>query len=190
MKETLSLKRTPRFALLVLLLSALFAVGCSGDQQNKTIQGLQEQTKVQQEKITYLEDHIVNLNNEKQDVNQSSAGRIEQLKREFEDRLVKSEELHRSKISQLEGEIANLRLELGAIQREKLALQEMVDREPRVQSANSARREYDTLVLGFMIAILIALLMFVLQKYRSVQDRLNLLVMQQTSELRRIGAKL
>ncbi len=171
------------------VLVAFSCGGCGGEPQNQTIPGLQEQTKVQQEQIKELKQQVAGLKNEKVAVDQAGQARIEDIKREYEERQANAEELHRSKLAQLESEISNLRLELGSVQREKIALQELLEREPRIEAANSTRRGYDTIVFGVMIAALIAMLLFVVYRYRSVQDRLNLLTMQQASELRRIGAR-
>ena len=161
---------TPSRSLTVSIILILACAGCTQREQNNTIPGLQEQAKVQQGQ------------------NKELRARIDEERKEFEDRLAKAEELHQHKVAQLESEIANLRLELGSVQREKIALREINERGPRIAAANSARNGYDLMVLGVLLVLLIAALLYVVFRYRSVHDRLNLLVMQQSSELRRIGA--
>jgi hypothetical protein len=162
--------------------------GCAQQDQNKTIPGLQEQAKVQQGQIKDQAKQIEQLKDERKSIEQETRARIELAKKEFDDRLAKADELHRLKVAQLESEIADLRLELGSVQREKIALREINERGPRISIANSARKGYDLMVLGVLLVLLIAVLLYVVFRYRSVHDRLNLLVMQQSSELRRIGA--
>jgi len=181
---------TPSRSLAVSITLILACAGCTQQEQNKTIPGLQEQAKVQQGQIKDQAKQIERLKDERRTVEEETRFRIDEAKKEFEDRLAKNEELHRLKVAQLESEIANLRLELGSVQREKIALQEINDRGPRISTANSARKGYDLMVLGVLLVLLIAALLYVVFRYRSVHDRLNLLVMQQSSELRRIGANL
>ena len=172
---------TPSRSLTVSIILILACAGCTQQEQNKTVPGLQEQAKVQQGQIKQLKD-------ERRTVEEETRARIDEARMEFEDRLAKVEELHQHKVAQLESEIANLRLELGSVQREKIALREINERGPRIAAANSARKGYDLMVLGVLLVLLIAALLYVVFRYRSVHDRLNLLVMQQSSELRRIGA--
>jgi hypothetical protein len=167
---------------------AVACTGCDKKEQNQTVPGLQEQAKVQQGQIKDQANQIEQLKDERKTTEQETHVRIEDAKKEFEDRLAKAEELHRLKVDQLESEIAKLRLELGSAQREKIALREINEREPRISAANSARKGYDLMVMGVLLILLIAVLLYVVFRYRSVHDRLNLLVMQQSSELRRIGA--
>lgn len=101
-----------------------------------------------------MKQQIAGLKSEKVAVDEAGQARIDQIKRECEDRQTKLEELHRTKVAQLEAENSDLRLELGSVQREKLALQEMLEREPRIIAANSVSRGYDTIVFGVMVAAL------------------------------------
>jgi len=175
---------------LLVVTMALVSVGCGGNPENKTIAGLQEQVKVQLAQIKDLKQQIEDMKSEKSKGDQSAEIRIAEAKKTYEDQLAKVKELHLQKITLLDHEISDLRLELGSVQREKIAVQEINDRGPRIAAAHSARKEYDLMVLGVLLVILIAVLLYVVFRYRSVHDRLNLLVMQQSSELRRIGAKL
>jgi chromosome segregation ATPase len=176
--------------LLASLTFAFAALGCAQQQQQDltTIKGLQEQVKVLQGEVKDRDKRIDELKKERSAGGAEAQGKIEELKREFEDRVSKIEQLHKAKVTQLDSEIANLRLELGSVQREKIALQEINDRAPRISAANTAKKGYDVMVLGVLVLALIAVLLYVVFRYRSLHDRLNLLVMQHSSELRRLGA--
>lgn len=163
--------------------------GCGGEPQNNTVPGLQEEAKVQRGQINDLKAQVEGLKTEKEVANQATEHKVEEIRREFDARQTKIEEMHRLKTAQLESEISNLRLELGGVQREKIALQAMLDRGPRIEVATSVRKGYDVMALWVLLGVLVSVLLYLVTKYRSVHDRLNLLTMQQTSELRRIGAK-
>lgn len=114
---------------------------------------------------------------------------IEEIKKEHEDRIAKNGDLHRSKVAQLEGDISNLRLELGATQRERLAVQEALDRQPRIEAVKSTRRLNDIGLLIFINLILFAVTLVLAYKYRTARKLITQFVIQRASELRRIGAK-
>ena len=167
------------FAWLIVLLACLCSFGCA-EKPNETIRGLQEENKVLREKIGIIEAN-------KKEAGTESQSTIEGLKRNHEDSLTRERELHRSQVAQLEKVIASLRLDFGATQREKLALQEMVEREPRINEAHDSRKGADILVLIVLLGVPLIVLVYVTFRYRTVSDRLNLLTMQQAGELRRIG---
>jgi hypothetical protein len=182
------LRCKPSIVSIGVVVLAVACTGCSKQEQNQTVPGLQEQAKVQQGHIKDQAKQIEQLKDERKNIEQENRAKIDEAKKEFEHQLANADELHRLKVAQLESENANLRLELGSVQREKIALREINEREPRISAANSARKGYDLLVMGVLLVLLIAVLLYVVFRYRSVHDRLNLLVMQQSSELRRIGA--
>ena len=88
---------------------------------------------------------------------------------------------------QLDADIATLRLELGAIQREKLALQETIDREPRIETAKRQHFQIELVVMAVLLLVTLLLLGYVAFRYRGVRDRLHHLTMERVSELRIIG---
>jgi hypothetical protein len=87
--------------------------------------------------------------------------------------------------------IADLRrqiqLELGAVRREKLALQELVDREPRIAEAHAARSRLELTVLALLLGASLLLLGFLAVRHRGVRERLHLLLMQRVAEMRHLG---
>ena len=130
------------------LLVIFLLVGCR-DERLQTQQGLQEQNAVLQDQLRSEKESVADLRLqvegyraelEKVKVNTSrdAAEQIAALKRlhdselkSFDDHAVRTDETHRKQAAQLEGTISSQQLELGAVRREKLALQELVDREPR-----------------------------------------------------------
>jgi outer membrane murein-binding lipoprotein Lpp len=168
--------------LLYLACATVFITGCSGNtpEQMATIRGLQEENKV-------LRARIAGLENEQKTSKQEVQALKQDAKKDFEEHVAKLNEYHRSRIAQLDGEIATLRLELGAIQREKLAMQEILDREPRMELAHRDRYQIELIVMGVLLLMTLLLLGYVALRYRIVRDRLNHLVMERVSELRMIG---
>ncbi|GDY06669.1 hypothetical protein LBMAG52_01550 [Planctomycetia bacterium] len=165
-------------------LVCLCMFGCGdSNKPNETIRGLQEENKVLREQIAILESNKMTSDTELQ-------SQIQSLKTSHEDSLTRERELHQKQAAQLEKEIATLRLDLGSSQREKIALQEIVDRGPRIKDATAARMGTDVLVLALLLGVSLVVLVFVVFRYRSASDRLNLLTMQQVSELRRLGGEL
>jgi hypothetical protein len=152
----------------VCLVGAL--VGCEKDDgKNETIHGLQEENKVLREKIADLEKRIGTIASDK-DAAQAQV-----------------QEIQRTKVAQLEQDIATLRLELGATQREKLALQELVDQTPRIDIARDRRAITERMVLFTMLGSVLLLLGFLATRYCSTRDRLHLLTMVNVAELRQLG---
>lgn len=117
----------------------------------------------------------------------TAAKKLDELKREYEDRRVDDTRLQSERSAHLEGQIAELRLELSAIQRDKLQLQEIVDQSPRIEQTKAIHHEWDLLVLGLLLLLSLLVIGFVAYRYREARDRLHLLTMQQVSELRRLG---
>jgi len=98
-------------------------------------------------------------------------------------------ENHRSKASQLEGHIASLRLELGAVQRENIAMRQILDAGPRIDGAKANRLAVGLAVLAVMFLLTLLALGYTAMKYRGTRDRLNLCVMKEVSALRKIGVQ-
>jgi hypothetical protein len=165
-------------------LMGLCTLGCGdSNKPNETIRGLQEENKVLREQIALLESN-------KSASDKELGSQMRSLKIANEDSLTRERELHRTQAATFEKEIATLRLELGSTQREKIALQEIVDREPRLKEANAARMGTDVWVLSILLGISLLVIVVVVFRYRSSSDRLNLLVMQRVGELRRVGGDL
>lgn len=146
----------------------------------KTIQGLQEENKVHRGRIESLE-------RERNEGGTDCNLKLQTLKDEHAANLTKQSELNQKQASMHQSELASLRLELGTVQRERLALQELIDREPIIKEANSLRCSTDIFVMVLLLGLLVLAIVILVIRFRSVSDRLNLLTMQQVSELRRLG---
>src|SRR5438067_12955128 len=107
----------PPLALLLLLLS-----GC--EKGNETLRGLQEENRILREQVGDLKAPLAAVNRE-------SRQRVEDVRRLHEEQSAEAAAIERNKIAQLEGQVAALRLELGSVQREKVALAGLVDSRPR-----------------------------------------------------------
>lgn len=164
----------------VTTLSLACLPGCyGGSDQNKTVQGLQEENKVLREQISTLQTQIGQLKAESE-ANKATAGK------EFEDRLAKARLLHEEKVKHLESQNARLMLELGSIRQEKLTLQEMLDSRPRVQDASQTRFGIERTVWMVLVVLPLVVLLMVASKCHNLRGQLNVLVVQKASELRRL----
>ncbi len=151
--------------------------GCGGSEENTTLRGLQEENRVLRKAIVGLEGQIKALQVER-------AASESSLKQDFEDRQSKLHQLHQEKFAQQEGTVAGLRLELGAVQRERLAYRELVDRSPRIREAQEVRTGVAQTVLAILFVVPLVLLLMVTMKYRSLRERMNLFVTQNASSYR------
>ena len=181
-----------RCACLSFLLAGILAFtlqGCGGGSppQNETIRGLQEENRVRKDESTGLDKKVASLQQERQKLIEEQASKVKALKNEFDEIQSKERELHRLESAKYEKEIANLQLQLGSSQREKIALQEIVDSKPRVAEAKQVRSGLDNLVLLLLLGIVLMVLAFVAYRYRTVSDRLNFLTMHQIGHMRHLG---
>ena len=151
------------------VLCVFLALGCDKSEDLKTIQGLQEENKVLREQITTLETRISGVASDKD----SAAAQIN--------------EIHRTEVAQLEQQITTLQLNLGAVEREKLALTDVVNREPRIVAATDVRGGIERMILLLILMLSLLMLGFVGLRLRASRDRLHLLTVQCVSELRHIG---
>ena len=97
--------------------------------------------------------------------------------------------MHSRRLAAKESELSGLRLRLGALERENLALTEIVDNHPVIIDAVADHKRNDVWVFAVLLGVALSLLGLFIWKYRSVSDRLNLLTMKQVGELRRIGGE-
>ncbi len=151
--------------------------GCGESDDNTTLRGLQEENRVLRKAIAGLEGQIKALQVER-------AASESRLKRDFEDRQSRLQQLHQEKLAQREGTVAGLRLELGAVQRERLAYRELVDRTPRAREAQEVRTGVAQTVLAILFVVPLVLLLMVAMKYRALRERMNLFVTQNASTYR------
>jgi hypothetical protein len=167
--------------------------GCGDPNEKKTIQGLQEENKSLREQIKLNGDNKTANKEEVQaqikSLKDENEALVKRLKNENSDSLIKERELHQTRMAQFESEIASLRLELTSIKRERLALQEMVDREPNIKNALLEHNNMGNWVFALLLGTALLILGFFVFRWRITSDRLNLLTMQQVGELRRIGGE-
>jgi len=168
--------------------SLLSLQGCGNNSspQNETIRGLQEENRVLKNESTGLEKKLASLRQEMQKLEGEQEHNTETFKKEYDEIQARERELHRAESAKYEKEIANLRLQLGSTQREKIALQEILDSKPRIADAKKERTGLDTLVLLLLLGILLMVLTYVAYRYRTVSDRLNLLTMHQIGQMRHL----
>jgi hypothetical protein len=164
-------------ALSMSLAIGLGLTGCGVPAENSTIGGLQEENRVLREKIAGLEDRMKSVQAER-DARETS------LKKEFEESRSRMQQLHQERVSQLEGTVAGLRLELGVVQRERIALQELVDRRPRVEEAHQVREGIAQTILFVFLALSLILLVMVAARYRTLRERMNTFIIQNASSYR------
>uniref|UniRef100_A0A7C4QIH4 Uncharacterized protein n=1 Tax=Schlesneria paludicola TaxID=360056 RepID=A0A7C4QIH4_9PLAN len=153
--------------------------GCGGSTQNETVRGLQEENKVLREQVGNLQKQVTELKAENE-------SRKATIAKEFEDRLAKVRLLHEEKVKQLEGQIAGLMLELGAVRQEKLTLQEIIDQRPRLQDASQTRFGIERTIWMVLVVLPLLILFMVASKYHKLRGQLNVHVVQQASTLRRL----
>jgi hypothetical protein len=163
----------------IALAICLGASGCVGSEEYTTPRGLQEENRVLRKAIAGLEGQVKALQAER------AAGESS-LKKEFEDRLAKVQQFHQEKLAQQEATVAGLRLELGAVQREKLAYKELVDRTPRAREAREVRAGVAQTVQAILFVVPLVLLVMVAMKYHSLRDRMNLFVTQNAASYRAV----
>jgi len=178
--------------------------GCGDPNEKTTIRGLQEENKSLREQIKLNRDNKTANNEEMQaqikslkdehealvkSLKDENEALVKRLKSENSDSLIKERELHQTRGAQFENEIASLRLELTSIRRERLALQEMVDREPLAKNSLDAHNNMGVWVFALLLGTALLILGFFVFRWRITSDRLNLLTMQQVGELRRIGGE-
>jgi hypothetical protein len=78
-------------------------------------------------------------------------------------------------------------MELGAITREKITLDEIIDQQPSIEAGNKSRSGATSMFLMFIIALMFAAIMILGFKYQAVASGRQQLLMQATGELRRLS---
>ncbi len=116
-----------RFPVLIFATFVLsWGSGCGSNPELKTVQGLQEQVKVKDSKVTDLEKvqiKLIKIIEEK--LPEQQAKEIADLRNFYEEKQKKSQ-----------SDIAEISLQLGTERTEKVALREIVDAIPKVKEAN------------------------------------------------------
>lgn len=185
------------FAIQLAVLLLLAGHGCE-DEQYQTVAGLQEENSVLKQRIQTLEQEKADLQIDRKTGDTATASALHETIAQLEERLVWAEAdkqtaiadaqlRHRTTSTLLEKQIATLRLELGGVQRERLALREIVDREPRLRDATAVRASSAHMTMFVLLLGTCALLVWMAGRYRTTRERLNMLAMQSVSELRFLG---
>ena len=183
-----SRKAHARFGILPTLMQccALLAIaalipghGCDSSPDKQTLRGLQEENRV-------LKESVANLQQQTQAIKSDRQENVTGLKKAQQEELGKLRGLQREKTSQLEHTVADLRLELSSTQRERLALQAIVDQRPRVQEAVQIRFGIERLVWLVFVVCALAALMLVAGKYIRLQRQVAQSVLQQATLIQRM----
>lgn len=158
---------------------AAIMLGCGSSQEFKTVQGLQEKTRV-------LEQEVANLQKTKDDLIKDNVKSKVELSKDSEDRLVKIKLIYDEQIKNLESQNATLMLELGKVRQEKLVYQEIVEQEPRLQEANGIRFGIERMAWIALQTVSLVFVIVIATKNKSLHDKINSRVVQQASALRRL----
>lgn len=145
---------------------------CKESPQLETTRGLQEENKVQKEKITQLENDLTS-SRQQWSVDRTTAGR------DAEDRTARLRQDYESMIKAAEAETARVRLELNEVRKERLVLRETLEQRPRLVEAVREGVWVERVVWLVLLAVVTTLLILVVQRYRSLQDRLRPLFLAQ-----------
>ena len=140
--------------------------GCRDSDHPVTRQGLGEENRVLRGSVADLKATSAAMKAERKDAEDA-------LRRDHGEQLTRLRDLHSERVAQLEGELAALRLELGAAHRERLALKTTLDRRPRVDAARRARSADAVALLGAAAAAALGALGVVSWRYRSLRHRLS-----------------
>jgi len=160
--RTMCVTKTRRaLVVLAVMLCTLLMHGCEDSEKYETVQGANE-------RIRALE------------------AENESLKRRLKETEAAITQRYKLKLSDAEAKLAPLRLELGAVQREKLALEERVDAGPRVERARAGRFMTERIVYLIMVGISLLLGALFGLRWKRTHDSLQHLVLQEVSELRRM----
>ena len=153
--------------------------GCDSGADKQTLRGLQEENRV-------LKESVANLQQQAQAIKTDRHEDVTALKKAQQEELGKLRDLQREKTSQLERTVADLRLELNSTQRERLALQAIVDQRPRVQEAVQVRFGIERLVWLVFLVCALAALMLVAGKVIRLQRQVAQSVLQQATLIQRM----
>jgi len=165
-----------------ILLAVCLVTGCGQSGDKETVRGLQEENRVFAARIAELEDQVRTLREENK-----AAKSL--MKKEFEEHLTKVQQLQREKTAQLEGTIAELRLELGTVQREKLLLQETLDQGPRVQEAIGVRFSIERAIWILFLVVAVSLVLLLASKYFSLRSQLYSYIVRNVAGARNTGGR-
>ncbi|HEV3445269.1 MAG TPA: hypothetical protein VG099_11540 [Gemmataceae bacterium] len=166
--------------LLLLLFALAIGYGCGSSEDKQTLRGLQEENRLLKERLAELQQLSQALRTDKQE-------NVSELKEEHKDQLTKLRELQQDKIAQLERAITDLRLELSSAQRERLALQEIVDQRPRQQQAAHIRFGIERLVWLALLTSALAALLLVASKYTRLHRQVAQVLLQRVALAQREG---
>jgi hypothetical protein len=164
-----------------ILVAVLGSSGCGSNPDYQTIHGLQEENKVQKEKIAELEAKI-------KAGGQDAESHSQAARKECEAQLAQRDELHRQATAQAEKEISDLHLELGATRRERLTLKELLDQQPRIDEANKVRAGFSTMVIWIMFGSVVLLLAYMVYREKVARFELNSLTAKTVSDVRQLGS--
>ena len=174
-----------RLILWLALFCCLNVFGCGDSEAHQTLVAANERVNDLKKENARLEQQDKDLQaqmaRKEADLTKRYEERLTSLKRDLDDRQARGYQLQEAKVAQLESTIASLRLELGTVGREKIALQGLVDRKPRIEAVQKIRSGRIEAVLGLFGGLTLIVLVVVGSKYRVLRQQHDLLVVQRAA---------
>ena len=165
---------------LILLALLTSLVGCGDNNERKTIIGLQEQVQNKDEQIEMLKkDNEIVRSRSENDYKSSEARHKEEV--------TNLRKLHHSEVGELKDKVADLQLELGAVSKEKIVMEELIAQENSVESGNENRSWLYLLGMAVLNLVMLLILLFGFVRYQQAVTTRELMTMQQVGDLRRIS---
>ena len=163
---------------LLVLLAAI--VGCGDDKERETKIGLQEQ-------VENRDDQIAKLQKDNEIVRSRSENDYKASETRHKEEITNLRELHRLEMVQLNDKVADLQLELGAVSKEKIVMEELIAQECAVKSGNEDRGRLYLLGMAVLNLAMLLIMLFGFVRYQQAVTARELMTMQQVGELRRIS---
>lgn len=152
------------------VLIMLAAGGCR-EPGYETVQGANERIKAQQREIEDLKQQIRDLKIER-----------DQDKTQIADRW-------RTLLADEEKKVSELRMQMASIERERQALQDVVQSGPRAEMARGDRFVMERIIYLVLVLVSLMLSAFMAVKWKRTHDRLQHLVMSEVADVRRLEAR-
>lgn len=192
-RTEISFMHSPRFHLGPWVSAAiLLSVGCGQSEMAETTHGLQEEAKVLKARIAELEAEVKVLKSEgpaSKERAEAELGKIrEELSRQHEDELARLRQFHEERVKKLQGDNAELHLQIGQLGKEKLALEELVDTLQVLPGAEKSRFAIERTVWGTLLLATLGVLVFTAGRCARLQGHLHRKVMTQAATMSGIGA--
>lgn len=174
-----------------ILIISLLTTGCGpASEKENTLEGCQERNKVLSDQVEDLKKQVAELKAETPAIRDRMEAELkkvrEDLANQHSNELASIHQLHEEKVKKLEGDNADLQIQLGSVTKQKLALQELADAGQLLPGAERTRFSIERTIWGALLLVSLGLLMFVTGKYHKLRGQLNVTVVQRASQLREI----